>query len=83
MAGATFKCEASGSGTFAAKEEMKSWGFIWDADKKTWMRACVDQAERTLFERNARDGTWPDVVLQFTEEARESWEDDVYYFLAT
>lgn len=73
----TYRCTASGHGTFKAKDELKSWGFGWDKDRKVWTVACVEEDLKQLFESNVTDGTWKQVVLEFTEEVRESWEDEI------
>jgi len=63
----SFVCFADGK-TYPVKEDLKSWGFIWDAESKSWARECCSAFERFLFERKVADGIWSGVRLEFHVE---------------
>jgi hypothetical protein len=73
----TFVCIASGHGTFRVRDELKSWGFSWHPDTKTWRASCVTEGERRMYEYQVLSGEWKEVRLQFGEESREPWEDQM------
>lgn len=63
----TFKVIASGN-TYPVREDLKSWAFRWDPDKKAWTRDQVSEQERRQFEGNVDNGPWDGVELEFEEE---------------
>ena len=73
MADKTYTVVASGN-TFPIREDLKSWAFQWDQEKKVWKRDCVSEFERRCFEGERDDGSWDGVELEFEEEKREEWE---------
>jgi len=72
----TYRCIARGK-TFHVREYLKSWGFDWDGENKTWHTGCVSEWQRRMFEENVSGGAWDGVVLEFEEEPREPWEDEL------
>jgi hypothetical protein len=54
-----YTCIATGK-TFSIKDDLQSWAFFWDAEKKAWVNDCVTEWEKFLFERYVIDGGWKD-----------------------
>lgn len=62
--------------TYPIKEDLSSWAFFWNAQRKVWIREGVDDDDKRLFSafvsgipgKNLKP-KWPGVRLTFFEES--------------
>ena len=68
-----YTCIATGK-TFPIKDDLQSWAFFWDVEKKVWINDCVTEWEKFLFERYVIDGKWLGVNLKFIKNSDSMFE---------
>lgn len=71
-----YTVEATGN-TYPVKDDMQSWGFFWNAEKRAWINECTSEFEKFLFERHVIEGDWLGVILNFTHNHQEKWEKEI------
>lgn len=71
-----YTVEATGN-TYPIKEDLQSWAFFWNPERKVWINECVSEFEKFLFERMVIDGEWPSVKFTFTNNHLEEWEKNI------
>ena len=64
MAEKIYKVVARGN-TYKIRDDLKSWAFQWDGDRKVWTRDCVSEFERRQWESKVENGPWDGVELEF------------------
>ena len=79
----SYNCFATGN-TYAVKEDLKSYGFIWCAEDKSWTIEYTSEWDKFIYERKVADGKWAGVILEFrkaeqivTEEMLSDFEKDL------
>ena len=63
--------------TYPVKDDLQSWAFFWDADKRAWINECASEFERFLFGRFVADGDWSGVKLEITKNSKEEYENKI------
>lgn len=57
-----FTVEATGR-TYPIKDQLQSWAFFWDPNKRAWINECASTGELQYFMAKVSDGDWPGVIL--------------------
>ena len=65
--GESYNCFATGN-TYPVREDLKSYGFYWTQEDKSWTRESVSGFDKFIFEQKVLNGKWAGVVLEFVKE---------------